>query len=72
MTEFKEQQLLFCLERGSMAGVLHFVDFATLEDEAPLLYSCTVRKAWLPDLVPGGLYWLEVKNGSLVQFIKER
>lgn len=72
MTEFKEQQLLFCVERGSMAGVLHFVDFTTLEEEEPLLYSCTVQKGWLKDFVPGGLYRLEVKNGNLVQYIKER
>lgn len=72
MTEFKEEQLLFCVERGPMVGVLHFVDFATLETEDPQLSSCMVKKAWLKDFVPGGLYRLEVKNGNLVQYIKER
>lgn len=72
MTEFKEQQLLFCVERSSMVGVLHFVDFDTLEGDQPLLCSCMVKKAWLDDFIPGGLYRMELKNGNVVQYIKER
>ena len=72
MTEFKEQQLLFCVEQESLVGMLHFVTFDTLESEEPELCACMAPKNWLRDFEPGGLYRLEIKNGSVVQYIKER
>lgn len=72
MTEFMEQQLLFGISIDGDEGVLDFVDFDTLESDSPVLFRCRVRKRWVDDFVPGGLYRMELKNDRIVQYIKDR
>ncbi len=72
MTEFKEQQLLFCIKKTDSICLLYFVDFDTLQSEEPLLFCCQIRRRWVDNFVPGGLYQLEIRSGHLIQYIKER